>query len=233
MKIMTFNTQHCANFVTGNIDYEIMAEAIKTCGAEIVGLNEMRDKGVSAGYKNAQVAELAKLTGMEYFYFAKAIEDGPGNPYGNGILSKHEFESVQTILIPEPENKPEGAYYERRCILKARLNNGLTVLVTHFGLSGAEQECAVKALVDEITDEKCVLMGDFNVTPDNKLLEPIRARMKDTAELFEAEKLSFPSDKPRIKIDYIFITPDIEAVSADIPGIVASDHRPHTAEIKI
>ena len=233
MKIMTFNTQHCQNFVTGNIDYEIMADAMKKCGAEIVGLNEMRDKGVSAGYGQAQVSELAKLTDMEYFYFAKAIEDGPGNPYGNGILSKHEFESVETILIPEPENKDGCKYYERRCILKAKLKNGFTVLVTHFGLSDVEQECAVKAVLDEITDEKCILMGDFNITPDNSLLEPIRKKMKDTAELFDVEKLSFPSDKPRIKIDYIFVTPDIEVVSADIPEIIASDHRPHTAQINV
>lgn len=233
MKIMTFNTQHCANFITGKIDYEVMADAVKTCGAEIVGLNEMRDKGVSEGYADAQVAQLSKLTEMEYFYFAKAIEDGPGNPYGNGILSKHEFERVETILIPEPENKKSGAYYERRCILKAKLKNGLTVLVTHFGLSPEEQESAVKAVLDEITDEKCILMGDFNVTPDDKVLELIRAKMKDTAELFSEEKLSFPSDNPRIKIDYIFVSHDIEVVSADIPGIVASDHRPHTAKINI
>lgn len=233
MKIMTFNTQHCANFITGKIDYEVMADAVKTCGAEIVGLNEMRDKGVTEGYKEAQTAELAKLTGLEYFYFAKAIEDGPGNPYGNGILSKYQFENVETILISEPENKKEGAYYERRCILKAKLENGLNVIVTHFGLSPEEQESAVKAVLNEISDEKCILMGDFNVTPDDKVLEPIRAKMKDTAELFSEEKLSFPSDNPKMKIDYIFVSPDIEVVSADIPGIVASDHRPHTAKINI
>ena len=57
--------------------------------------------------------------------------------------------------------------------------------------------------------------------------------MKDTADLFGDEKLSFPSDKPRCKIDYIFVSPDIEIVSADIPEIIASDHRPHTAVIKL
>jgi endonuclease/exonuclease/phosphatase family metal-dependent hydrolase len=88
-------------------------------------------------------------------------------------------------------------------------------------------------LLNEISDEKCILMGDFNVTPDDKVLEPIRAKMKDTAELFSEEKLSFPSDNPKMKIDYIFVSPDIEVVSADIPGIVASDHRPHTAKINI
>jgi endonuclease/exonuclease/phosphatase (EEP) superfamily protein YafD len=32
-----------------------------------------------------------------------------------------------------------------------------------------------------------------------------------------------------VKIDYIFVSKDVEVVSANIPAIVASDHRPHTA----
>lgn len=232
MKIMTFNTQHCANFITNKIDFEVMADAIKSCGADIVGLNEMRDKGASPGYATAQVPKLSELTGLENYYFAKAIEDGPGNPYGNGILSKYKFESVEVIMIPEPETKRDSATYERRCILKAVLENGYTVLVTHFGLSHEEQGCAVKELLNHIKDEKCILMGDFNITPDNELLLPLRERMTDTSSIFECEKSSFPSDNPKIKIDYIFVSKDAEVISADIPNIVASDHRPHTAEIK-
>ena len=75
-------------------------------------------------------------------------------------------------------------------------------------------------------------MGDFNVEPNDPLLLPIREKMYDTSELFSAPKLSFPSDEPKIKIDYIFVSRDIEVLSADIPLIVASDHRPHVAEIK-
>jgi endonuclease/exonuclease/phosphatase family metal-dependent hydrolase len=76
-------------------------------------------------------------------------------------------------------------------------------------------------------------MGDFNVRPENPVLDPIRKRMKDTAEAFTAPKSSFPSDAPKSKIDYIFVSPDIEIVCADIPPIVASDHRPHTATLQI
>ena len=57
--------------------------------------------------------------------------------------------------------------------------------------------------------------------------------MVDAASIFDCEKLSFPSDTPKKNIDYIFVTPDATIVSADIPATVASDHRPHTAEIKL
>jgi endonuclease/exonuclease/phosphatase family metal-dependent hydrolase len=50
---------------------------------------------------------------------------------------------------------------------------------------------------------------------------------------FTGEKFSFPSDAPNKKIDYIFVSRDVEVLAADIPDIVASDHRPHTAEIEI
>ena len=231
MKIMSFNTQHCSNYVTKRIDYPIMAKAIKTCFADIVGLNEMRDKGEIEDF-DAQTAELARLTGLEHYYFAKAIEWRGSNPYGNGLLSRYPIISAETIMVPDPAEKKYSGHYETRCLLKARLECGITVLVIHFGLNPDEQKNAVDTVLEHLEEERCVLMGDFNVTPDNDILAPIRARMKDTADAFGGQRLSFPSDEPTMKIDYIFVSPDIEVREADIPAIVASDHRPHTAEIE-
>ena len=90
-----------------------------------------------------------------------------------------------------------------------------------------------KTIIENLATERCILMGDFNMTPDNPILNPIRSRMVDTAKYFDTPKLSFPSDKPDRKIDYIFTSPDIEVTEADIPSIIAADHRPHTATIKL
>lgn len=230
MKIMTFNTQHCLNYLEQKIDFQIMADAIKKCDADIVGLNEMRGKGIDPDY-TAQVEKLSKLTGMENYYFARAIKFVVG-PYGNGFLSKYPIIKAETIPIPDPKEKKGSRLYETRCILKAKLSNGLTVLVTHFGLNPDEHENAVKTVVENLGKEKCILMGDFNVIPDNEVLKPIREKMVDTADWFNEEKFSYPSDNPNRKIDYIFVSPDIKVIAADIPAIVAADHRPHTAEIE-
>lgn len=231
MKIMSFNTQHCLNYKEQRIDYEIMAKTITEQKADIVGLNEMFDAGECAKF-GAQTEKLSELTDLKNHYFAKAIDDGWG-PYGNGFLSRYKIVNAETIKIPDPMPKrEEGGYYETRCILKAELENGYRVLVTHFGLCIDEQENAVKEILKHIREEKCILMGDFNICPDNELLKPIREKMKDTAQSFCENKLSFPSDEPRIKIDYIFVSPDINVVYADIPEIVSSDHRPHIAEIE-
>ena len=51
IKIMSFNIQHCLNFITGEIDYDVMADAIKKCGADIIGLQEVRNEGESKEYE--------------------------------------------------------------------------------------------------------------------------------------------------------------------------------------
>ena len=147
-------------------------------------------------------------------------------------LLRYTFESVETVLIPDPVPHGYDGYYETRAILLAKLQNGVTVLITHFGLNLDEKENAVRVVLDHIKDEKCVLMGDFNLLPDAPLLLPIRQRMKDTAELFDGEKLSFPSDAPTRKIDYIFVSRDATVEEADILPVVASDHRPHVATLR-
>ncbi|MBQ7377952.1 MAG: endonuclease/exonuclease/phosphatase family protein [Clostridia bacterium] len=232
MKIMSFNTQHCLNYVEGKIDFEIIANKILNCDADVVGLNEMRGIGRDPEY-TAQVERLAELTGMKYFYFAKAIDVPEKGPYGNAILSKIPMMNAEAILIPDPEIKKYSCTYETRCVLKAELEGGVTVLVTHFGLNLDEQENAVETIVKALSHERCILMGDFNVTPEDTVLDPIRDKMKDTAEAFDMPKLSFPSDNPQKKIDYIFVSHDIEVEYADIPPIIASDHLPHIAKVKI
>ena len=232
MKIMTFNTQHCLNFIERKIDYQIMADLIVSEGADICGLNEMYSNRVEGDDLPNQTKILAEKSGLSSYYFAKAICLPGEGSYGNGFISKIPILSAETIIIPDPSPRRYNGYYETRCLLKAKLEGGITVLVCHFGLNLDEAENAVKTILENLEGEKCILMGDFNVTPDNPVLDPIRERMKDTAELFATELKSFPSDNAKYKIDYAFVSRDIELVGADIPAVVVSDHRPYTVEIK-
>ena len=231
MKIMTFNTQHCLNFITRKIDFDVMAKAILACDADIVGLNEMRGLGTHKDYEE-QVERLACLTGMKYFYFAQAIQLAGVGPYGNGILSKYPILSAETVMIPDPEVKAYSGYYETRAVLKAELEGGITVLVTHMGLNPDEQNNAVATVLANVKDSKCILMGDFNMEPQDPILRPIFERMSDTAEKICGDALTFPSDTPIKKIDYVLTSRDARVISASVPEIIASDHRPHVAEVE-
>ena len=233
MKIMTFNTQHCLNFLERKIDYQIMADLIISEGADICGLNEMYSNRIEGDDLPNQTKILAEKSGLANYYFAKAICLPGEGSYGNGFISKIPILEAETIIIPDPNPRKYNGYYETRCLLKAKLEGGITVLVCHFGLNLDEEENAVETILKNVTDEKCILMGDFNVTPDNPVLNPIREKLKDAAEGFCESSPTFPSDKPTIKIDYIFVSPDITVEYAEIPEKIASDHRVHTATIKI
>lgn len=232
--VMSFNTQHCENFRTGVIDYDLMVKTIRDCGADIIGMQEIRGQGTMEGYE-PQAQILADKLGY-YYYFAKAIDVGTApNPYGNALLSRFPILDAVTIPVPDPTGPRTGSRYESRCLLKAKIDvgEGLTVCDIHFGLNPDEQENAVATVMSNVETERCVLMGDFNVKPANPLLDPIRELLFDTADLFEGERLSWPSDTPRVKIDYFFASKDLKVLSADIPAIVSSDHRPYVVELEL
>ncbi len=233
VRVMSYNTQHCLNFVTKEIDFDLIADTIRRCNADIVGLQEIRGEGEAKDYE-AQAKILAEKLGFHYC-FAEAIRFGGNNPYGNALLSRYPILTAETVAIPDPLVPKYDGYYETRCLLKARVDvgGGLCVLVSHFGLNPDEQANAVSTVMQHIPNERCVFMGDLNVSPDDSLLHPIRQVLYDTAAVFDSPKLSFPSDRPVVKIDYIFTSGDLPVKDADIPAIVSSDHRPHVATLEV
>ena len=233
IKMMSYNTQHCLNFITREIDFDMVADTIKRCGADVVGLQEMFGEGTDPGFV-AQTKIIAEKLGF-YYYFAKAIDFGEHNPYGIALVSRYPITSAEVVFIPDPQVRKYDGYYETRVLLKATIDagGGLNVLVSHFGLNPDEHENAVQTVISNLPEKRCVLMGDFNMEPDNPILDPIMRRLYDTAQNFSSPKLSFPSDTPTVKIDYIFVSKDLKVQYADIPEIVSSDHRPHLATIEL
>ncbi len=222
------------------IDLSLTVNAVRACGAEILTLNEVRDteEGVSDPCFTPQVQRIAEGLGWPYFYFGKAIRIEGKGLYGNGIVSRYPFLDVETIPIPDPEVQDEPTYYESRCVIKARIDvkgRPLTVLTTHMGLASSEARGAVCTILKQVTPgEPVLLMGDFNLTPESPILAPLREVFADAGELLApGQDLSYPSDEPNRKIDYIMAAGPVRFVRAGIPAIVASDHRPHTAVIEL
>ena len=234
IKAITFNIQHCAVFPTEKIDFDAFAEKILSFDADVIGLNEVRGAGVQADYQ-AQAAILAEK--MRYdFYFAKATDIGKGNPYGNAVLTRLPAKAFETIPIPDPDPRGYDGYYETRCLLKMTLEKPeVTFFITHFGLNPDEQENAVKTLLDHLGDGPAVLMGDLNATPDSPIIAGIKEKMTDAAGAAEKGDplLSFPSDRPDRKIDYIFTKGAVKATACRIVPGVLSDHLPLEATLEI
>ena len=243
LKIMTYNIQHGHVHLStkpgDEIDLTKVGDVIRDIGADIVGLNEVRGNGSHPDY-TAQAEFLANYLGF-HAYFGRAIYFPNLGPYGNAVISRYPIIEAKVIPIPDPYNAKElKGYFEPRCIVRVvvELPDGkrLAVYSSHFGLNPEEAEHAVTTAVTVLREEALpfVLMGDFNLTPDSPILAPLYAKLTPTDDLIpEAEKLTFPSDNPTIKIDYIFTGNGTVPLSAGVKQIVAADHCPVWADVDV
>lgn len=238
LKVMTFNIQHGRNhnFSGDVIDLDAMVQNICEQQPDICGLNEVR-KGENLDHKSGfsdQTSYFSECLGYDA-YFANAIIK-ENYIYGNAILSKTPIVKCEKIMIPDVIERV-GTRYETRCIIKSEYDydgKKLTVLNTHFGLGVGEDVNAVDTVVSLLShiDGPVVLMGDFNKTPDDVQIKRISAIMTDVHEFVGKDELTFPSDAPEIRIDYIFVR-DAKVLNADTVKKVISDHYAITAEIEI
>ncbi len=239
LKIMTFNIQHGRNhnFNGDVIDLPAMAENVREQNPDIFGLNEVRcgnDADICSGYSD-QVAFFADALGYNS-YFGDAIKIKDDCRYGNAIFSKTPMVKCEKMMIPDVTERV-GSRYETRCIIKSEYDfNGkkLTVLNSHFGLGIGEDENAVDTVLDllEGIDGPVVLMGDFNKTPDHSQIKRLSRLFTDSHESLGKSELTFPSNLPEIRIDYIFVR-GANVVNADTVKKIVSDHYAITAEIEI
>lgn len=235
-KVMTFNIQHCLDYVNDNIDIDLFVNTIKNINPDICGLNEVRGEGPIEGYTD-QTNALGDGLGYNR-YFAKAIDVGGTSPYGNAFVTRYPIKSAETVAIPDPVFKFDIGKYESRCVLKAVVDVGgkdVLVLVCHMGLALGERVNAVKEICNIVdnTDMPLILMGDFNALPDSEELKPLFERLNDTDVLAaESGKSTFPSYKPNIKIDYIFYK-NLKCLSVETVEKVVSDHYPIVAEFEV
>ncbi len=241
MRIMTFNIQHALDYKNKIIDFNLFISKIKYFAPDICGLNEVRGEGPVEGYTD-QTNAIADGLGYNR-YFGEAIKVKGTSPYGNALVTSHPIKSSETILIPEPAKEYEfdensaRNYFERRCIIKAVIDvdgSDLCVLVTHMGLSDIERKNAVTTLCEIIdkTEMPLVLMGDFNATPDDLVLNPLYERLSDTnVKSVNPSVSTYPSYSPEIKIDYIFYR-GLNCVRAQTIEEIISDHYPIFADFE-
>ncbi len=134
-----------------------------------------------------------------------------------------------------------SARFYPRGVLVAEVSDGAGQLVAasvHLGLRpgerlrhGAELE---RVVVRAAGDGSAVIGGDFNEFPQGRA---IGALARSFADAFAGAAPTFPSKAPTARIDYVFLTRDLEISSARVPldeGIArSSDHLPVVVEISL
>lgn len=232
LKVMTYNIRSGKNLQNQlNIDFSSSVFAQHT--PDFAAVNEVRNGSADVAGAN-QAQQLGERLDMRWA-FGRAIPY-QGGAYGNAFLSKHPILSSEVIDIPDcpPEIAPR---LEHRVIFKNVIEmegQPICVLTSHFGLSEGEHKQAVKTALEVIAaaDMPVVLMGDFNMRPDNPILAPLFETLHDTADRKESLG-TYPSDTPDRKIDYIFVSDHFKVLSLVSQDIQMSDHRPLIAELEL
>jgi endonuclease/exonuclease/phosphatase family metal-dependent hydrolase len=227
VRVLTYNL-HFGFDVRGWSDLEAAARAIEATGADVVGLEEV-SRGWYVNGSTDMLAWLQRRLRMPYARFAGASDA----IWGNAVLSRHPIVAGEVVPLPR-----EGVPL-RRNALRVELDLGagrrLQVVVTHLhhleGPDGARVRLAqLRPLLERVAGQPAtVLMGDLNAEPDSAEIALVRAAGLGDAFMAggggRADELTWPSDRPDRRIDYIWLSGDLAASGfAAAPG-TASDHR--------
>ena len=234
LKVMTYNI-FSGRTLDGSYDLEGKIETIREVNPDILGLNEVHLNTRHSNF-TSQTDTLGDALDMPHRFFARAI-DHNGGQYGIALLSRYPILSCECVPIPDSYDE-QGNHPESRVHICATIDvNGKTiqVLTSHYGLSQAEQEHAVaETLRLKDASLPTIFMGDLNAQDTDAVMAPLFANFQDAAcSLTGPDKLTFRSDKPTIRIDYIFHTPEFMVENVKVLPSTASDHRPVFAELEV
>jgi endonuclease/exonuclease/phosphatase family metal-dependent hydrolase len=231
LRVMTYNIQHGAG-IDKKIDLLRTAEAINREKPDIVALEEV-DKGVERTDKRDLTAELAAMTHLTG-YFSNNFHF-QGGEYGNAVLTRFP------IMMETNTHYHMLHTNEQRGVIQMILDvhgRKLLFMTTHIDYHpGNEERLLNIAQIEEIMTQypgmPVILCGDFNDFPETPVHAAMAQALTDTWEMVgQGTGVTFPSDKPNRRIDYIWISPDkfVQPLKAWVPDTQASDHRPFVAD---
>jgi len=221
MRIMSYNIRN-AKGMDNKIDYDRVAAVIRAEDPDIVALQELDSMTNRSGRKDV-LKEIADRCGYYYNYGAAIVYDG--GKYGVGVLSKEKPLRVSNTPLPGKE--------ERRNLEIVEFKK-FVVFAIHFSLTEADRDSSVEIINREMKNirKPIFLAGDFNADPSSVAI----IRLRDSYwKLLSGEAPTFPANKPRTCIDYIFALKAREyrvSRAEVIADSMASDHRPVVVDIK-
>jgi endonuclease/exonuclease/phosphatase family metal-dependent hydrolase len=233
LRVMTYNI-HVGVGMDQKLDLPRVAAVINAQHPDLVGLQEV-DRGVTRTQRIDEIAELAKLTRMDYaFAFNLHYQ---GGQYGVAILSRLPIRATDHRLY---QNTREA---ERRGFIRAEVNvNGrvLNFVTTHLDYQYDDGRLfEAQQLLSALKDVKgpLIVVGDFNDIPAGRAYQLIRYQFGDAwiESRGTDQGFSYPTDKPAKRIDYIFArsTDRVRTKRAWVVDTQASDHLPVVADLEI
>jgi len=241
VKVVSFNIEYCASITKGYWQYITsfwkyliphninaiwkIAELISRENADVATFMEIDGGSFRTMHKN-YLNILSQLTNLKKNVFFPVRHIGGFSNQGNGILSKYEVLEVRNIKL---ETHGENRYLS---ISKLKIDGKtINVMTTQLALGHISRRKEIQHIARIINDTPgpMILTGDLNTNDEKEL------------ELFDIAGLqrvgtpnTFPSWKPKRRIDYIFYSSEFELINSySVPDMKVSDHLPIVAEFKL
>jgi endonuclease/exonuclease/phosphatase family metal-dependent hydrolase len=240
-RILTYNVHRCV----GNdrrLDVGRIADVLATLNPDIVALQELDVGRARTGHVD-QAHEIAERLDMAcHFHAAMQVEE---ELYGDAILTTLPETLIQVGPLP---GYARIAALEPRGALWVEVDVGgtkLQVINTHLGLVPREQQLQAAHLAGPswIEHPRChgpkIVLGDFNATGASVVYRTLNAKLEPARRLSpkRSPTSTFPSQLPVLRIDHIFVSPEIVVRDVfapfDPPWRVASDHLPLVMDFEI
>ncbi len=241
IRVMTYNI-HVGVGMDKKLDLARIAKVINEQKPDLVGLQEV-DRGVERTQRLDEIAELARLTKMDYaFAFNLPYQ---GGQYGVAILSRLR------ILATEHRHYKNLREAERRGFIRAEViahGQRLNFVTTHLDYQYEDGRVfETEQLLSALEDVKgpMIVVGDFNDVPSGAAHKLMLAEFDDAWIRYEYglwldgtirdAGYSYPADKRAKRIDYIFTrrSEGIKTKRAWIVETLASDHVPVVADLEV
>ncbi len=234
LRVMTYNIHHCNPPSAGDrIDIEAIARVIRQEQPDLVALQEVDVYTTRSGKGVHQARELAKLTGMNFF-FSKAI-DYQGGEYGVAVLSRYPVLDSIRIALPVDAVKGGEPRTLAGIVVKPEKGPRLVFASTHLDLRAYNRLSQSRIIIDYFSGSALpvIIGGDFNAEPGSEEINLFDASF--TRSCGDDCAGTIPVHVPSRTIDFIMFKPagTFEVLSTRvISEKYASDHLPVITELR-
>ncbi|MFP5077178.1 endonuclease/exonuclease/phosphatase family protein [Rhizobium sp. YIM 134829] len=236
LRIVTYNVHSCVG-TDRRLDPARIAEVLAGLRPDVVALQEL-DVGRARSGGVDQAMAIAEAIGMaSHFHPALLVQE---EKYGDAILTALPSRLIKAGELPSA-GEPRGALWIE-LMLGGR---PVHVFNTHFGLRRAERLRQAQALAGpdwmgaaRQAGGAIILAGDFNAIPSSAAYRHLAGALGPVRG--EGGRLlppTFPSRLPLLRLDHLFVSPEVEVVAAEAVRTpltrLASDHLPLLAELRV
>jgi endonuclease/exonuclease/phosphatase family metal-dependent hydrolase len=229
-RVMTYNL-HSAFSRQGRLDPEAIARVIEAAHPDVVALQEV-SRGWMIDASLDLPAWLSRRLGIPIVFQPTA------DPvWGNALMSRSGFLYHNSAPLPGLGTRIGRGY------LYASIDLGMRgptlVIATHLHHIDNEPEPRMAQIPVILrfwnNAPRTIIMGDMNSEPTWPEMQLFRdAGMQDAwAQAGEGPGLTWPSDDPVKRIDWIWLSPDLRAVHAETTLSTASDHQGVIADVQL